>query len=103
MFRIAICDDDKTICNHIDQMIANYTRENKLHIETEVFYSGEDLCRHLNAESQFDLIFLDIEMTVMSGIDVGYETVKREVIMLQSSFTLLEPVNILVSYWTCAP
>ena len=77
MFRIAICDDDKAICNHVDQIIANYTHENKLSIETEVFYNGEDLCRHLNTESQFDLIFLDIEMTVMSGIDVGYEIRKK--------------------------
>ncbi len=103
MFRIAICDDDKAICNHVDQIIANYTHENKLSIETEVFYNGEDLCRHLNTESQFDLIFLDIEMTVMSGIDVGYEIRKREVIMLRNLFTSLEPVNILVSCWICAP
>ena len=42
MFRIAICDDDKAICNHVDQIIANYTHENKLSIETEVFYNGEE-------------------------------------------------------------
>lgn len=77
MFRIAICDDDKTICNHIDQMIATYVKENKLHIEVEVFYSGEALCQHLDAGIQFDLIFLDIEMTAMSGIDVGYDIRKK--------------------------
>ncbi len=47
-------------------------------LKQKCFYNGEDLCRHLNTESQFDLIFLDIEMTVMSGIDVGYEIRKKE-------------------------
>ena len=78
MFRIAICDDDKAICNHVDQIIANsHMRINYL-LKQKCFYNGEDLCRHLNTESQFDLIFLDIEMTVMSGIDVGYEIRKKE-------------------------
>ena len=73
MFKVAVCDDDQVICSHIDQIIFNYARENKLHVETDVFYSGEALCRHLNMKSQFDLIFLDIEMTEMSGVDVGQE------------------------------
>ena len=71
MFRVAICDDDNAICNHIDQIILNHGKENKLQIQTEVFYSGKELCKHLDSDSQFDLIFLDIEMPGLSGVDIG--------------------------------
>lgn len=77
MYRIAICDDDKVICNQIDQIIYEYAQDNKLYIGTEVFYSGEDLCRFLDAEASFDLILLDIEMAEVSGIDVGNEIRKK--------------------------
>lgn len=77
MYRIAICDDDKVICNQIDQIIYEYAQDNKLYIGTEVFYSGEDLCRYLDIETSFDLILLDIEMAEISGIDVGSEIRKK--------------------------
>lgn len=77
MFRIAICDDDNIICNRIDQIIFDYRQKNKILIETEVFYSGEDLCKYLDSENGFDLIFLDIEMMRMSGIDVGLKIRKE--------------------------
>ncbi len=78
MFRIAICDDDNAICNRIDQIILNYSAKNKTLIETEVFYSGEDLCKYLDSENSFDLIFLDIEMMRMSGVDVGLKIRKEK-------------------------
>lgn len=78
MFRIAICDDDNAICNHIDQIILDYRLQNKILIETEVFYSGEDLCKYLDLGNSFDLIFLDIEMMPMSGIDVGLKIRKEK-------------------------
>lgn len=77
MFRIAICDDDNIICNRIDQIIFDYGQKNKILIETEVFYSGENLCKYLDSENGFDLIFLDIEMMKMSGIDVGLKIRKE--------------------------
>ena len=36
-----------------------------------MFYSGEDLCLSLKENIYFDIIFLDIELKLMTGIDVG--------------------------------
>jgi len=71
MTHIAICDDDKTLCSKIESFILEYDKTSLFDIDVEVFYSGEDLCRHCKLEHEFDLIFLDIMMTEMSGIDVG--------------------------------
>lgn len=73
MFKVAICDDEQLICSEIEEMILGYAKINYVDIDVEVFSSGEELCRLLNKKCIFDLIFLDIEMKGMTGIEVaGY-------------------------------
>lgn len=71
MFKIAICDDEKEMCNMIEKQILAIASENGIRVETEIFYSGKSLFRYLSQGNCFDLIFLDIEMEEMSGIDVS--------------------------------
>lgn len=71
MFKIGICDDNRELCNRLDQIIWNYGKENRISLDIEVFYNGEDLCKYVQSESFFQLIFLDIELENMSGIHVG--------------------------------
>ncbi|MBO0545513.1 response regulator [Clostridium botulinum] len=65
MFKVAICDDEPVICGDIENVLLNYQKYNFEEIEIEVFYSGEELCRYMEKEQSFDLIFLDIEMKEM--------------------------------------
>lgn len=71
MFRIAICDDESVICSQIETILLNYSAENNLDIEIQVFYSGEELCKFLKKGESFDLLFLDIELKLINGIEVG--------------------------------
>ncbi|HAX52771.1 MAG TPA: DNA-binding response regulator [Lachnospiraceae bacterium] len=71
MFRIAICDDESVICSQIETVILNYAAENNLKVEIQVFYSGEELYRFLERGQNFDLLFLDIELKLINGIEVG--------------------------------
>lgn len=71
MFRIAICDDEQVICSQIENFILRYAAENNEKIDTQVFYSGEELIRFLEMDQSFDLIFLDIELNLINGIEVG--------------------------------
>ena len=71
MFRIAVCDDEQVICSQIEKIILNFAAANNEKIDTQVFYSGEELCRFLEAGQSFDLIFLDIELKLINGIEVG--------------------------------
>ena len=71
MFKIAICDDEQAICSAIEKIILKYREESYIGVEIEVFYSGEELCRYIEEQGRFDLIFLDIEMKLLNGIEVG--------------------------------
>lgn len=71
MLNIAICDDDKYICSEIENIIIEYAKETKTAIETEVFYSGEDLYGYMQKDSRIDLVFMDIELGSTTGIAVS--------------------------------
>jgi DNA-binding LytR/AlgR family response regulator len=71
VFRVAICDDEQVICSQIENTILNFAEENNEKIDTQVFYSGEELIKFLEVGQSFDLIFLDIELKMINGIEVG--------------------------------
>lgn len=62
--KIAVCDDSKEICMKITELI----RERDRRLEISVFSCGEAL---LGSGENFDIIFLDIEMKKLSGIDTA--------------------------------
>jgi len=70
MFNVAICDDDFTVCSRLEEIILSYAKTNCLDIMVESFSSGEEFCNF--TQNSFDLIYLDIEMDKMSGLDVGH-------------------------------
>lgn len=71
MLRIAICDDNNSICSAIEQVILDYQKKFSVKLDVSVFYTGEDLLNHIIFEHRFDLIFLDIELGITTGIAVG--------------------------------
>lgn len=71
MFRIAICDDEKHICSELEKTIIEYSNNFPVEIPIEVFFSGEEICNHMKLGNKFDLIFLDIELKMMNGVEVG--------------------------------
>lgn len=71
MFRIAICDDEQVICSQIENIILSYAEDSNETIEVQVFYSGEELIKFLERGQEFDLLFLDIELKMLNGIEVG--------------------------------
>ncbi len=73
MFKIAICDDVMAVCHEIEKTLIDYAKANKIPIDVEVFYNGESLYDFILKEHGFDLIYLDIEMESLSGLDLGRE------------------------------
>lgn len=71
MYNIGICDDGKNICSSIENMLLQCAKEKNIHIETYVWYTGEGLKEYLERGNRLDILFLDIELFQMSGMEVG--------------------------------
>lgn len=70
MIRIAICDDEKDILKELDRKISDAFLAEEVSIEITLFEQTEQLWIAWK-KSPFDVLFLDIEMPGMDGIEFG--------------------------------
>jgi two-component system LytT family response regulator len=75
MVNIAICDDQKDIVEGIKGYLAEYIIISKSKCKVDCFFSGEELTRQ---NLKFDLIFLDVEMDGMNGIETAQLIRKKD-------------------------
>lgn len=68
MLKIAICDDEMEVTNEVERCILQYGSENNIDFQIDKYSSGEAL---LKADLCFDVIFLDIIMNKIDGIETG--------------------------------
>lgn len=68
MIRIAVVDDEKEQIEKIKQIVSAFFCEKRISISIDSFTNGEDL---LNTATIYDLIFLDIQMPGIDGIETG--------------------------------
>ncbi len=71
MFKIAVCDDDLNICSLIENALLSYQNEFDFCIDIEVFYSAKELFSYIKNGNSFDLIYLDLEIPNMTGLELG--------------------------------
>ena len=68
MIRIVICDDEKHMSDHIRSFVSDFFRKKNREISLRMFSSGEEL---LNYNGQIDILFLDIQMKDMDGMETA--------------------------------
>lgn len=68
MLKVAICDDEIGVANEVESYILQYGSENDIDFQIDKYSSGEAL---LKADLCFDVIFLDIIMKKINGIETG--------------------------------
>ena len=71
MYQVGICDDGQNICASIENMILRYAKEKDIQVETNVWYTGEGIRDYLSSGNHLDILFLDIELFKMTGIEVA--------------------------------
>jgi DNA-binding LytR/AlgR family response regulator len=71
MIKIAICDDDGSTCDQLEDLLHIYESTIMEKMDVESFLSGEGLCQCLEEGIFYDIIFLDIELKLLNGIEVG--------------------------------
>jgi len=68
--RIAICDDEPLYHKIISEYLQPYLLKNN-DISIQLFSSGNDLLDSYNASNRFDLLFLDVEMPGILGVEAA--------------------------------
>lgn len=68
MIHIAVCDDESEVIEKINDSVTRFLTDNKHSFTIEKYYSGESL---IESKKKFDLIFLDIEMKELNGIETA--------------------------------
>jgi len=67
MYRVAICDDEKLICECVENQVLRYARQHKKLIETAVFLKSDALLNAIEEDECFNLIFMDIGIKPIRG------------------------------------
>lgn len=70
MLCVAICDDEKHICDYLEKRTREYLAKSDIDVGLSIFSDGMDLfeaCK--NQATDFDIIFLDIKMKTINGVD----------------------------------
>lgn len=112
MLKIAICDDNEAVNNEIENILEEYFSTEPIKYEIDIFSSGEDIINILNKNEKYDLIYLDIELDVINGVEVGKfireelsdDNVQIAFISAKSSYAMelfqIRPINFLIKPFT---
>ncbi len=71
MYDIGICDDGVNTCADIENLLLKCAKEKEIQINIRVWYTGEGLRNYLIDGGHLDILYLDIELFKMTGIEIG--------------------------------
>ncbi|NCB94533.1 MAG: response regulator transcription factor [Clostridia bacterium] len=69
--RVAICDDDKYLCGSIERLLTGIGKREKIQMEIDAFFDGDTLLEGIEKDGSYDLIYMDIEMERVDGIEAA--------------------------------
>lgn len=72
MLRIAVCDDMDIICSDLENIILDFQKQERIKLTIDTFLSGETFIDYMKSGNKYDLIFLDIEIGKINGVEVGH-------------------------------
>ena len=88
MLKIGICDDSKMFLICAEKLIRKWSDERRIPVKIYTFNNGDKLVA-ANTEERLDIIFLDIIMPLLNGMDAARELRQRDksvkIIFLTSS------------------
>ena len=70
--KVAICDDEKYYREYLQKFIMDYFENKNIKVVSSLFSNGSEFCEDKSNFQKYDIIFLDIEMDEMNGMDTAY-------------------------------
>lgn len=74
MIYIGICDDEREVALELQEYIEKELSKRNVQWESRIFLSGEELLKEVEG---FSIVFLDIEMPGLDGIETGKQIKKK--------------------------
>jgi len=72
MLELAICDDDVKFAGKLETMLSDIAKQEHIELDIEVYFGGRGLVENIDKEKKrYDMIFLDIEMQDMNGLEAA--------------------------------
>lgn len=68
---VGICDDDKIFCSTFEDFIYKYFKSRMKTVDIYVWYNGSSLINDISKLETIHILFLDIELNTMHGVDIG--------------------------------
>lgn len=75
--RIAICDDMSIVVHQLNTVLTEVVHQVDFPYTVDTFTSGDSFLRAREQEGEFDIVFLDIEIGDMNGIEIA-RTIRQE-------------------------
>lgn len=79
-FKIAVCDDEAYFRDRIKELLQKYFAEKGLSVSIDLYDSGASFCSDPDNFKAYDVVFLDIEMREMNGMETAYASLQADVI-----------------------
>ena len=73
MFRIALCDDNRSFLEYERVIVCDYLTERNVVCQCDVFISGEELLAKGVLIKNYDLFILDYDMDGLTGFETARE------------------------------
>mgnify|MGYP000028972545 CR=1 FL=1 len=77
MITCAMCDDELPFAEQLRSFVMAYAKKRRVELQAETFASAEELLEEIENGAGFEILFLDIEMRKMDGIELGKKLRER--------------------------
>ena len=71
MLKVAICDDEYIFAEKIQSLLSEYLKQKKIQSNISIYHSGKELIELGSGMAQYQVIFLDINMDEVDGIETA--------------------------------
>lgn len=72
MYRIAICDDNIPFTSEVEHLLKIIAHKENLRLTIDIFFDGSTLYQAIQSGVIYDLIYMDIEMETLDGIQTAH-------------------------------